>query len=183
MICLNSKYREKTYRFIPFLGCLISRNKYNASPNSKDINYCRKVIESLRVVENPFEIKKSDYRNINPIEVTWRIKLYAKTLVWLHKHFYWGLLWISKLRISVFANSEDAISVFCKIIPHNQNNLCLPRSIFAATTSKRFRKEGVIFLGVMHPSRHMHAWIIEDGFNPYKYDMIWTNFSPVALIP
>lgn len=183
MICLNNQFKNKTYRFLPLFGCLISRKQRHLNTEAKVRNFDGKVQDSLRVVENPFVIRKRKSKNMNHIEFGKWIIMYAKTLIWLYNNFYIGLILVSKLRTNIYANAEEAVEAFCKIHPYNQNKLCLPRSIFVATTSKRFKKEGVLFIGVMHPSRHMHAWIIEDGENPYKYDTIWTNFSPVALIP
>jgi hypothetical protein len=82
-----------------------------------------------------------------------------------------------------FCNATAAVVAFRSIIPlSQQETLCLPRSLFAAQTSLKFAKSGVVFIGVFLPSRSMHAWIIEDGVQPDRLDSIWLNFRPVAAL-
>lgn len=107
---------------------------------------------------------------------------YIKFLIFLHKYFFPGLYLISKIRLNIFQNSEIAISYFKQIIKKNQQILCLPRSIFAMTTSKAFRNKGALFIGIFYPSLHMHAWIIEDSYNPDPNDNTWINYTPIAII-
>lgn len=82
-----------------------------------------------------------------------------------------------------FNRSSDAINFFHEATPSSERSkLCLPRSLFAAKTSKSFKDAGVILIGVFLPSRQMHAWIIEDGQQPDPYDNIWHLYRPVAAI-
>lgn len=82
-----------------------------------------------------------------------------------------------------FNKSSDAINFFHEATPSSERSkLCLPRSLFAAKTSKSFKDAGVILIGVFLPSRQMHAWIIEDGQQPDPYDNIWHLYRPVAAI-
>ena len=64
----------------------------------------------------------------------------------------------------------------------NQRVLCLPRSIFIATTSRRFKGNGALFIGCFFPFRHMHAWVIEDGMQADVYDRGWIMFTPLAMM-
>ena len=181
MIGLQSIYKDKIYHFNPFLGCLISKSYKGKVNHNPTLSSTLKVKKALEIIHNPFIIGSYRKEN-NIIKIGKFINYYAHLLIWCYHNFYPGLYLLSKLRLNHFSNSTEAIKVFCKIHPKNQNQLCFPRSIFAVTTSKRFKKHGVLFIGVFHPSRHMHAWVIEDGVNAYQYDNIWTNFTPVALI-
>ena len=89
----------------------------------------------------------------------------------------------SSLRMKEFENSIQAINYFRSIERlKDQNNLCLPRTLFAASKSKLFKEKGVIFIGIFLPSTNLHAWIIEDGCQPDREDIIWTNYQPIAAI-
>ena len=91
--------------------------------------------------------------------------------------------WFSKLGQPIFKDAGEAIRFFRKYKSGDiQNDLCLPRSLFAASTSKKFKDKGVVFIGVTLPSKSMHAWVIEDGMQPDPYDTMWINFQPVAAI-
>lgn len=157
----------------------MSRKTCATPPNNELKNVKAKQI--LEVVKDPFLVMKVD--SIKPTEnPNYKIKFYVSFLIWLFKHFHIGLFLVSKIRLNIFDDSKTACEVFTKCHPNNQNILCLPRSIFIATTSKRFKAHGAMFIGVFLPSKHMHAWIIEDRANPCSFDTIWTNFTPVAIM-
>lgn len=89
----------------------------------------------------------------------------------------------SGVRRPVFDNAAHAIGFFRSVIPgQQQRNLCLPRALFAAKTSRAFATSGVVFLGTFLPSRLMHAWVIEAGCQPDPRDDIWTQYRPVAAL-
>lgn len=84
---------------------------------------------------------------------------------------------------SVFDNAAHAIAFFRSVVPgQQQRNLCLPRALFAAKTSRAFATSGVVFLGTFLPSRLMHSWVIEAGCQPDPRDDIWTQYRPVAAL-
>lgn len=180
-ISLNTRYFNKEYKFNFIFGLLIAKRARNKTKNNITLSKLPpKVHVPLNIIENPFLLNKTPDKNnitVSPI-----IKLYAKLLIWFHKHLYFGLYLCSKLRTGVFNNTADATEIFYHLNPKNQNILCLPRAIFAMTTSKSFKKRGVLFIGVFFPSRHMHAWIIEDGYNVFRYDNVWINYKPIGII-
>jgi hypothetical protein len=108
----------------------------------------------------------------------------ATHLIWLCRS---NLFWLAHRYASFykpcFEDSSAAIALFRqRTAAFPQNTLCLPRSLFAASASRRFAKTGVLFIGVFLPSRSMHAWIIEDGRQPDFEDPMWVNFQPVAAL-
>lgn len=108
----------------------------------------------------------------------------ASQLVYLCRaNLFWlAYKYISFLKPS-FEDSSQAIAFFRRqVYSAPQDSLCLPRSLFAASASKRFAEFGVIVIGVFLPTRNMHAWIIEDGRQPDSHDSMWINFRPVAMI-
>jgi hypothetical protein len=82
-----------------------------------------------------------------------------------------------------YNNAQKAILDFRALHKgEKQNELCLSRTLFAASTSNRFKKNGVLFIGVFLPSKSMHAWIIEDDALADPLDGIWLNYQPIAAI-
>lgn len=184
MKIIENKFHNRFYYFNPFFGFLYSKNKqkksYKSSDTTSSFNSV-KIDRELSYINNPFLITEVSICSSSK-KITNSVRFYAKLLIWCYKHCYPLLYIISKFRFSYFENAQTAIKVFCKISPKDQKILCLPRSIFAATTSKEFKKNGIMVIGVFHPTRHMHAWIMENGKNSYTNDDIWINYSPVAIM-
>lgn len=182
MLKIYAYNRGKFYSFHGVFGWLTSHKcvDYKSPFNSKILNIS-KVQDCLNIVNNPFLAQKChNEKDIRPINI-W-IKSYAHLLVWLHAHFFPGLYLISKFRFKIYNDSIDATDVFCRIIPNRQNVLCLARSVFAATMSRSFSKDGTLFIGALLPTHQMHAWVIENQTNVCRYDYIWTNYTPVSII-
>jgi hypothetical protein len=85
-------------------------------------------------------------------------------------------------RQPLFENANDASTFFRCHTEGDQTELCLARALFTAKTSRRFRSEGVVIIGVFLPSRSMHAWVIEGGRIADPFDDIWINYQPVAIL-
>lgn len=85
-------------------------------------------------------------------------------------------------KYALYTSARDAVEFYRMNVIGDQDRLCLPRTLFAAKTSARFKEEGVLFIGVFLPARSLHAWIFEDGSIVDERDTIWVNYHPVALI-
>lgn len=182
-ISIPDIYQNKRFHYFPQFG-ILSSHRIN---HYEEMRQCdlqiTKVINALDCVNNPYMLKSTSYKELSlNIKNKKILALFARILVWSHKNCY-ILEWIlSHLRLNAFSNAIDATSFFCNSIDSEQKTLCMPRSIFAATTSRKFKDNGVMLIGVFHPTRHMHAWIIEDGIVPYFFDNIWINYSPVSIM-
>lgn len=137
----------------------------------------------MMFVENPYTIPIAEYPAVQRRQFGRGLRLYARILVWAHANFY-PLAWaLSHLRLNLFDSAVEATDAFCQIIGYkHQKLLCLPRSIFAATTSRQFKQNGAMFIGGFLPTRHMHAWVMENGQNAYRYDFSWINYKPLAVM-
>ena len=82
----------------------------------------------------------------------------------------------------LFESAGEAISFFRSHFHEDQDSLCLPRALFAAKTSRRFQRDGVVLVGAFLPARDMHAWVIEGGSQADQEDCSWTNYQPVAAL-
>lgn len=181
LIKLSIQSNNYLYYFEPILGVLLRKNSADqkSKPTKHDI---KKVKAFLECCNNPYLLKKKSvrvYSSNNRFFLIW----YVKSLVWLCKYsFLMGRIW-SKLGFDYFDTSEEAIHFFRKCFPGSiQNELCYPRALFAASMSKKFKENGVVFIGVFLPSNTMHAWVIEDGNIADPYDCIWLNYQPVAAL-
>lgn len=176
-IYVNNRY----YFFEPITGALLYKN--NSTDLIKNKNIKTPKLESiLQLCDQPFLLQQSPVQKIK-IKSNYLLVFYAKFLVRLCKiSFILGRA-VSNFGWPVFNSAGEAISFFRTLYPNEiQNNLCYPRSLFAASLSKKFKKNGVIFIGAFLPSKSMHAWIIEDGTQPDIRDSMWINFKPIAAL-
>lgn len=178
---INNTFNNKSYKYLACLGFICTRKNTIVS-NSNFGRKTTKFNQLFEKVNNPFLLSHStDFQN--KIEPTKFVRFYGKLLVWLFQHCYFCLYLLSKLSLNLFPNAKEATDVFCEIIGYDkQNLLCLPRSIFAATTSKRFKKHGGLFIGIFYPSKHLHAWVIEDDRNAWALDSMWINYTPISVM-
>jgi hypothetical protein len=166
-----------------FSGSLI---EIIADYKKSDTTLTNKITKSLHFCNQPYSL---NVNLIKPKKTTPEHKFNAPLLskratllVYLYRVnlFWFAYKYVSFLKPS-FENSSQAIDFFRRQdYSAPQDSLCLPRSLFAASASRRFAEAGVLFLGVFLPSRSMHAWIIEDGRQPDIDDSMWINFRPVA---
>ena len=173
---------EKCYIFETNTGLLLekeSNNKLNFITNLDT-----KVRLALNLNDKPYTLEKplkNETTSINTSKITTR--LYVKLLIKTCKMSFLLARILTLFRFPFFENSTEAIIAFRKIAPMSiQNNLCLPRALFAAVTSKKFKEKGIVFIGVFLPSNSMHAWVLEDGIQPDLHDDMWVNFQPIAAI-
>lgn len=171
------KNTEK-YVFNPFLGLLYTVSGYE---NQKDYLGLDEKCPYKNLILNPFLLQKRAVDRIPTI--TAFAKIYAKLLVFLCKYCYPIAYLLSFCRLNLYANAGEANMAFRNIIRNKpQKILCLSRSIFIATTSAKFKESGAMFIGCFFPSRHMHAWIVEEGMHADVYDYYWIMYTPVAMM-
>lgn len=176
---LNSEKDE--YYFEKHTGILLLRPSNSIA--EKTTLYGAKLNHLLELNLHPYNLSIRKTSTIEKKRFESLIKIYAIILTRLFSiNFYLGRLF-SRISLKVFQSSDEAIEFYRKnIYPNQQNDLCLSRAFFASATSKRFKQNGVIFIGVFLPSKSMHAWVIEDGAIADPYDGIWLNYQPVAAI-
>lgn len=176
----------KSYKFNRFLGLLTIEDGENvSSSNDVQLNVDGDKKLCLDAVNNPFLIRQEKKTNNDKKIKHQRIALrWAQLLTLLSAHCYPLAYLCSHLRFNLFDNAEDAVQFYYRVYPSFklQRVLCLPRAIFAATTSKRFNVHGAMFIGSFLPTVRMHAWVMEDGCNADVYDGQWICFKPVMMM-
>ncbi len=182
-ITSNYSLRGKLYSFSPFFGWLRSKKVIywgiDSSPLKVD-SALEKLKNNLACINDPYKASKPSVSYCKKINIL--IRLYGLLLIWCSRNCYPILYLLSYLRLSLYDSGEDANNVFCIIHPAKQDILCLSRSVFIATTSRRFKSEGILVIGAMLPSHSLHAWVMENGKNVCKTDVYWTNYRPLAFM-
>ena len=171
---LYTCFQGKTYDFSPFFGVLWSKS------GSQDT--LKRYDSSLEYVDNPFLLQQREVDDIANSNKSYGVRLYIRLLIFCCKYFYPLAFLLSHLRLRIYSNAAEACLVFRELAKGEQRLLCLPRSIFMATTSKRFKHHGAMYIGVFLPSRHMHAWVIEDGMHTDILDDCWIEYTPVSVM-
>lgn len=180
MVKLQIKYRDKFFYFNHYFGLLVS---YFKSKGNTSANICDpKIQRYINLINNPFLVCTTYPKKINNKNTKKWIRYYALFLMWLNKHIPAILFRLTFLKLNVFDNAIEAADYFCSLNPSEQDRLCLPRSIFSMTTSKEFKSNGVFIVGIFLPSKHLHAWVMENDKNTFRYDNIWINYSPLLII-
>jgi len=167
----NLVFKGEEYSFNPLLGILVEE------PLSK-------TSKGIAAVDNPYLLEK---RTLEPPykapEISSWVRFYAKALTFLSKHSFALAFLLGKCAIPVYKDAFEATLVYRKLYPGvQQKKLCLPRMLFAASLSKRFKKNGVAFVGAFLPSVQMHAWVIEDNMIADPFDNQWICYKPVLII-
>lgn len=163
-------FNEKLYSFKPLLGYLIEEEQ-------------QKDFAALHAVENPFLLNRRAHQEFDEINITRFVVCYARILTKLSRHSFQIAFWVSKLVRPRYADAYISTLAYRKLYPGDQQRkLCLPRMLFAASMSKRFKKYGTAFIGIFLPSVQMHAWVIEDNTLADPYDNEWICYNPVAII-
>lgn len=180
---LPIKSSNNTFKLDSLSGSLMSFN--SDSVKTSNSIFPDKLLKALSECNNPYLLDSKIYEITHSIDSKSNFNKKSITIIKqiTRMSFWLGYKTAPIICSKKFENTKIAIDFFrIKTQIKSEDILCLPRSIFAAASSKTFEKNGVIFIGVFLPSNSMHAWIIEDGVQPDPWDTIWTNFQPVAAI-
>jgi hypothetical protein len=144
-------------------------------------SFPQKLIDGLDHCNHPYTLKQTQ---IPPVISSGIFEAWASsTIIRLYSWNFRIAQLYASLPARRFDTAIEAIVSF-RSMNHSrsQDELCLPRALFAAKTSRAFPEKGVVFIGVFLPSRNMHAWVIENGTLVDPQDRIWLNFRPVAAL-
>ena len=172
------RFKDTWFKFNRWFGLILFSNK-EQKRQVPDTSAYKKL--AFECVKNPYKLKKPVMVKREPPRVKSWVKTYAKVLTYLYLKCYpLANLIFSNLRLNVFQNGEDANWFYRSLsYGHDQRILCLPRAVFIASTSKEFKKSGVLFIGIFPPMRNLHAWVIEGDTHCDICDIIWTSYRPI----
>lgn len=178
-------FKGQVYKFHRMLGLLTYSKIRGKQPNTENISVEGDKKDYMDAVANPFFMKqRQKSEKWKQTRHRKQARLWACLLTWLCAHCYPLAYLCSHLRMSLFDNAGEASQFYYSVYPSfkRQRVLCLPRAIFIATTSRRFKEHGVMFIGSFLPTVRMHAWVVEDGSNADVYDNQWICFQPVMMM-
>ena len=170
-------FKGKSYHFNRFFGIL--QSKKCSEQNTFFIRDCKKT-NNVDAILNPYDVIHIE-GEVSESYSRWVI-FYARLLVWLSANCYILAIIIANLRLNVFDTAQIANDAFYKCIKGNQRELCLPRALFISSTSKQFKSNGSMFIGVYLPTHNMHAWVMENGACADNYDTLWIDYTPILIV-
>lgn len=176
-------HEGQKYFLEPITGSLLSK-RIDDTEHKKVVPKQSKISRALDQCNRPYMLEKDskNSQEMKQVKSIHFVNQFGRGLTSIFKtSFFLGRIF-STFGFMVFDNTTEAFIAYRKMLPgKRQKDLCLPRAFFAASTSKNFKKKGVIFIGVFLPSKNLHAWIIEDGMQPDPFDNMWINYQPVAI--
>ena len=166
-------FKGKTYFFKKSLGLLLC-----SEDNGSDCVDCQHT-DDYSFVANPYLLEKRQVTACTEVPGV-GVKFYSRLLLFVCRYCYPLIFFIPKVVRPVYDNAGLANAVFYRLFPaEQQRQLCLPRALFTASLSKRFRTHGTLFIGAFLPTNRLHAWVIEDGMHADVYDNQWIQYTPV----
>lgn len=178
---------KSAFRICGLTGRLITSTDYLSGPRSSK-EHLSKIRNAADLCSNPYLLspRRNDadaghLTSSSPATEKLATKFVNKLIRLSRNQFLLARLYAS-WRVALFPTAREATLFFRKHAEGDQEELCLPRALFAAKTSLRFTKEGAVVIGVFLPSRAMHAWVIEGGQIADPNDGIWNNYQPVAML-
>lgn len=178
MRVLDVVFEGKRYVFSPILGWLFGRAKAGSLCKG---DLSAREVEALEQVRDPYLLTGRPVPQ--RAEMPHWHRGYIALLIWAARYCFPLLRLFLLLRLDTYEDAGQACVAFYRHKPNGplQKRLCLSRAVYIATTSRRFRSSGTLFIGVFLPLVRMHAWVIEDGMHADVYDFIWINYQPVAI--
>jgi hypothetical protein len=178
VVGFSYRHKDKCYRISPLSGNLL---QHEADGAKKEKNLPVKVADAMRYCANPYSCGYPQTHGFYHEGKMAQAAVYHKKLIETGNKRYLKTVLYSSLRKPLFEDTAEAFSYIEKIQEHdpNRDKLCLQRSFLALKTSKSFLANGVLFIGALLPSGTMHAWIIENGFQPDVCDRQWILYAPL----
>ena len=147
-------------------------------------NLPNKIREALDLCASPYDLKPPNFNQESLIDKS-KLKSIEKfyfRLILIRKINFWVVHQYANIFTPLFDNSLQAFEHLSEL---NLSALtdpkgCLNRTFAVAKSSIEFRKSGVLFIGADLPLTHLHAWIIENNYQPDPWDRDWINYLPIA---
>jgi hypothetical protein len=183
-IILPVKEFDSCWVVCPFTGSLLKENK---EFSFKNIQHPQKLTNALKFCNEPFKLQaniSTSQIKIDENIFDKKCKLISmeKYLNFLGNHNFYLSLVYAGFSNNLFSNTKEAMIEISKLSSQKEGNRCLQRTLLAAKTSKSFKNNGVILIGAQIPTARMHAWIIEENYQPDLEDRGWINYRPLLAI-
>lgn len=180
---LAKEHRDAGWYLHPLTG-----NLHQISPDDlgpfQTVVLPEKVFKALEYCHSPYRLRAPDFELSLALDQVRenQLDLFYKRILFLRKINYWLVNRYASSDQPIF---EDSLHAFHVLAKQNRSALtdrqgCLNRTLAVAKSSKKFKKSGVLFIGADLPQTKLHAWIIEDDYQPDPWDRDWINYLPIA---
>lgn len=186
---LGKAYLGRGWAIHPLSGSLLKTSVKNVD-NFRTSSLPKSVSNALKHCEHPYSLIPPLDLTVCP-DSTPSVDLHSSLIVqnqfkkikrWRSLNFFASILYASIPSIC-FQESRLAFATLNSLNEAETRDTCLEKCLTVAKCSSSFRKNsGVLFIGAHLPLQAMHAWIIEDGFQPDDDDRQWINFLPLIAI-
>lgn len=180
---LAKEHRDAGWYLHPLTG-----NLHQISP--KDLGRFQtdvvpnKVLDALEYCQSPYSLRAPNFEQSFVLDEAQgnSLNVFYRRIILLRKINYWLVNRYASLEVPLF---EDSLQAFYGLATQNRSALtdrqgCLNRTLVVAKSSVEFKKSGVLFIGADLPQTKLHAWIIEDNYQPDPWDRDWINYLPIA---
>lgn len=180
---LAANHRNTGWFLHPLTGDL-HQTDLKDLPSFQATNLPQKVLDALDYCNDPYKLLPPDFNStyaISENKLDALKKIYFRT-VFFRKLNYWLVNQYASYTQPLFDNSLQAFYALGQLglSARTDRDGCLNRTLAVAKCSVEFKKSGVLFIGADLPHNRLHAWIIEDNYQPDPWDRNWINYLPVA---
>lgn len=142
------------------------------------------VKDALNKCNEPYELRAPQANTINSSinqKSLLLIERYFRRVEQLHKLNFFISVGYASLSKNICEDTMTAMRLL-NSLGEEMHDACLAKCLTAAKCSASFKSKGVIFIGAHLPLKAMHAWIIEDDYQPDETDRQWVNFVPLLAL-
>jgi hypothetical protein len=185
---LSKAYLGSGWAIHPLSGSLL-KTELSKVHNFQSSSLPSKVKNGLDCCDDPYSLTPprssslvSDAYRTDNFDASLCIQSQFKKIKrWRSFNFYAAILYASIPSVC-FDDSKEAFAALNTLDENDTRDTCLEKCLTVAKCSLSFRKKGVLFIGAHLPLQAMHAWIIEEGYQPDEDDRQWINFLPLMAI-
>jgi hypothetical protein len=180
---LAKEHRNSGWYLHPLTGNLHQVSTEDLSQFQSDA-LPEKVLDALQFCHLPYSLKAPNFQLSTTLDQKQSnvIDRFYDRILFLRKINYWL---VNRYAGSFSPIFNDSLQAFQALAQQNRSSLtdqqgCLNRTLAVAKSSIEFKKSGVLFIGADLPQTNLHAWIIENDYQPDPWDRDWINYLPIA---
>jgi len=182
-ISLATEHRNAGWYLHPITGSLHQINAQDVS-KFQSVEIPQKVLIALEYCHAPYNLTPPNFDLTDEFDdsQSQALKKMYERILFLRKMNYWFVKQYACFTRPLFNDSLQAFSGLAKlnITTLTDSRGCLNRTMAVAKSSIEFKKSGVLFIGADLPHTSLHAWIIENNYQPDPWDRDWINYLPIA---
>lgn len=144
----------------------------------------QKILDAMEYCNNPYDLLPPDFNSSSYIgeKKLSALEKYYGRILFFRRLNYWLVTQYAAYSKPLFQDSLQAFNGLrgLNLSAKTDREGCLNRTLAVAKSSVEFKKSGVLFIGADLPHTSLHAWIIEQNYQPDPWDREWINYLPIA---